>query len=230
MIRNILFDLDDTILDFKRAEREALIKTLLYFNIIPEEKILTRYSEINKAQWKLLEQGKITRDEVKLRRYVILFNEMKITQCSAHEATKYYEEQLGKGHFFIKDAEEVLKELSKNYRLYIVTNGSEQVQTGRIKSSGIEKYIDGVYNSEKIGCEKPGIEFFEKCFSHIPNFKHDETIIVGDSLSSDIQGGINSGIKTVWFNPDKYENRSDITPDYEISRLSELSELLENIF
>ena len=229
MIRNILLDLDDTILDFKVAEREALTKTLLHFNISPEEKILTRYSEINKQQWKLLEQGKITRDDVKIKRYEILFGEMKITQCSPREATKYYEEQLGKGHFFIKGAEEVLKNLSVNYRIYIVTNGSTKVQTGRIKSSGIEKYIDGVFNSEKVGCEKPGRKFFENCFSHIPNFKHDETIIVGDSLSSDIQGGINSGIKTVWFNAEKNENKTDIIPDYEISKLWDLLEVLKNI-
>lgn len=199
-IDTILFDLDDTILDFKKAERAALKKTLLELGIEPEERILQRYSEINQAQWKLLELGKLVRSEVKLRRYRLLFEEFGIKE-SAERAAKIYETQLGIGHYFVDGAEEMLLELSGKCRLYLVTNGTACVQKGRIASAGIGHYFQDIFISEEIGFNKPDREFFERCFAKIPDFRKENTIIVGDSLSSDILGGINAGIQTVWFNP-----------------------------
>ena len=230
MINNILFDLDDTIFDFHLAEKKALTKTLIHFNINPDKNILDRYSQINASQWKLLEQGKITREDVKIKRYEILFEENGIKQCTPQEATNYYEQQLSIGHFFIPEAQQVIKKLSAGYRLYIVTNGSKKVQQGRIKSSGIGKYLDNIFVSEEIGYEKPASEFFEKCFLQIPDFKKDETVIVGDSLSSDIKGGQNAGIKTIWFNRNNAQNGSDVIPDYEISSLSRIECILQQIY
>lgn len=228
MIKNILFDLDNTLLDFHLAERIALTKTLLHLGIEPKEEILVRYSEINSSQWKLLELGKLTREEVRVNRYKLLFQEIGVNRC-ASSATKYYENLLGIGHYFVSGAEELLRTLSNNYRLYIVSNGLTAVQQPRIKSACIAKYVEDIFISQMVGFNKPSIEFFNHCFKKIPEFRNDETMIVGDSLTSDIKGGKNAGIITVWFNPEDTENLSDIIPDYEIGRLLDLLSLLETI-
>ena len=225
-IRNILFDLDNTLLDFNQAERKALTRTLLQLGIPPEEATLKRYSQLNLAQWKLLEQGKITRSQVKIRRYQLLFDEMGV-DCSAEEAAQIYERFLGVGHYFIDGAEDLLESLFPDYRLYLVTNGSASVQKGRLQSAKIERFFRGIFISEEIGFDKPNKAFFDYCFSQIPDFERAETILVGDSLSSDIQGGKNAGIATVWFNPARLDKDPRILPDFEIQSLDELSDLLQ---
>ena len=227
-MKNILFDLDDTLLDFRLAEKTALTKTLLHLGIEPKEAILARYSELNVAQWKLLEKGKLTLEEVKVRRYEQLFDEIG-ADCCAEYATGCYENFLKVGHNFVDGAEQVLEALSKDYRLYIASNGSENVQRSRIESADIVKYLDGVFISQQSGFNKPHEGFFNYCFSKIPDFKKAETLIIGDSLSSDIKGGKNVGITTVWFNPHNINNSSDIVSDYEIRNLLDLIPLLENI-
>ncbi|MFW5649108.1 MAG: YjjG family noncanonical pyrimidine nucleotidase [Candidatus Alkaliphilus sp. MAG34] len=228
MIKNILFDLDNTLLDFHLAERIALTKTLLHLSIEPKEEILDRYSEINSSQWKLLELGKLTREEVRVNRYKLLFEEIGVDRC-ASSATKYYENLLGIGHYFISGAEELLKILSDSYRLYLVSNGLTAVQKPRIESACMAGYFKDIFISQMVGFNKPSVEFFDHCFRKIPEFKNNETMIVGDSLTSDIKGGKNAGITTVWFNPEDTENFSDVIPDYEIDRLLDLLPLLETI-
>lgn len=226
MIRDVFFDLDDTIFDFTKAERNALSATLRHFNVEPNEMILKRYSEINLSQWKLLEQGVLTREQIKTRRYELLFAEFNIN-LPPKSVTAYYESQLSHGHFFIEGAQEILKKLYPVYRLFLVSNGSEKVQKGRIESSKISKYFNRIFISEKIGYNKPDARFFAACFKEIPEFDAKKAIIVGDSLSSDIQGGIHAGIKTVWFNSKKTESKQ-IKPDFEISALSQLEAVLKN--
>ncbi|WP_410072819.1 YjjG family noncanonical pyrimidine nucleotidase [Anaerostipes sp.] len=228
MIDTLLFDLDNTLLDFDKAEANALTKALGEAGITVTDEMCNRYNKINLAQWKLLEQGILTREEVKLRRFQILFEEFAIDATEEEDVAGYYQRYLGQGHYFIEGAEEVLEELSKKYRIYLVTNGTLSVQTGRLESSGIKKYLQGVFISEEIGYNKPSKEYFEKCFSKIPDFKKENTMIIGDSLSSDIQGGINAGIKTIWFH-----RSQDLTedpqpkPDYEIKSLKSLLEMLK---
>ncbi len=228
MIDTILFDLDNTILDFDKAEEIALTKTFRELHINPTKQMMSRYSEINLAQWKLLEQGKITRDEVKTRRYSLLFQEFGI-ESSADQAEEIYEKDLGIGHYFLDGAEELLRDLHNQYHLYIVTNGTASVQRGRIKSAGLRNYCQDIFISEVIGFNKPRREYFDCCFAKIPEFCKDRCIIVGDSLTSDIQGGINAGIRTIWFNHDHIDNISDVHPDYTINSLNELQAVLHSL-
>lgn len=228
MIRNVLFDLDDTLFDFHKAEKIALTKTLVHFGIDPTEEILALYSTINAAHWKRLELGEISREEVKVGRYRELFKTIGV-ECDPVKATAYYESMLAIGHYFMPGAPELLEELYRKYRLYIVSNGTAKVQEGRIGSSGIAKYMDGIFVSQILGANKPDKQFFDICFAEIPDFSLSETVIIGDSLSSDIKGGINAGITTVWFNPKGIENDSDIKPDYTIKELSEVPGLLSQI-
>ena len=228
MIRNVLFDLDDTLFDFHKAEKIALTKTLVHFGIDPTEETLALYSAINAAHWKRLELGEISREEVKVGRYRELFKTIGV-ECDPVKATAYYESMLAIGHYFMPGAPELLEELYRKYRLYIVSNGTAKVQEGRIGSSGIAKYMDGIFISQILGANKPDKQFFDICFSEIPDFSLSETVIIGDSLSSDIKGGINAGIITVWFNPKGIENDNDIKPDYTIKELSEVPGLLSQI-
>ena len=228
MIRNVLFDLDDTLFDFHKAEKIALTKTLVHFGIDPTEETLALYSTINAAHWKRLELGEISREEVKVGRYRELFETIGV-ECDPVKATAYYESMLAIGHYFMPGAPELLEELYRKYRLYIVPNGTAKVQEGRIGSSGITKYMDGIFISQILGANKPDKQFFDICFAEIPDFLLSETVIIGDSLSSDIKGGINAGITTVWFNPKGIENDSDIKPDYTIKDLSEVPGLLSQI-
>lgn len=228
MVKTILFDLDNTLFDFTKAEGIALAKTLIHLGIEPEKRVLERYSVINLAQWKLLEQKKITRAELKIRRYKFLFDEFDF-QCSPEEAAKTYEEFLSMGHYFMPGAEELLENIYKKYNLYVITNGITKVQKGRIKSAGLKKYFKDIFISEEIGYDKPSAEYFEHCFEKIEDFKKEDAVIIGDSLSSDIQGGANTGVKTIWFNPEGVENNSAVKPDYEISNLKEIEKLLEKI-
>ena len=228
MIRNVLFDLDDTLFDFHKAEKIALTKTLVHFGIDPTEETLALYSTINAAHWKRLELGEISREEVKVGRYRELFKTIGV-ECDPVKATAYYESMLAIGHYFMPGAPELLEELYRKYRLYIVSNGTAKVQEGRIGSSGIAKYMDGIFISQVLGANKPDKQFFDICFAEIPDFSLSETVIIGDSLSSDIKGGINAGIITVWFNPKGIENDNDIKPDYTIKELSEVPGLLSQI-
>ena len=226
MIKTILFDLDDTLLDFHKSERAALEKTLRRLGIVPKEELLTRYSAINLAQWKLLEQEKITLPTLKVRRYQLLFEEFGIS-CSAEKAVEYYEAQLGMECDFVEGAKEVVKTLSGMYQLVIVSNGTAEVQRSRIKRAGLEPYLSGVFISQEIGYYKPHPAFFHCCFAQINGFCKAEAVLVGDSLSSDIKGGNGVGIKTIWYNPEGLENKSDIQPEFEIRTLSELVPLLK---
>ena len=228
MIRNILFDLDDTIFDFQMAEKIALKKTLQQLGVEPSDEIMLRYNIINKAQWLLLEEGKITREALKSRRFRLLFDEFG-ADASEFEAARLYGELLGIGHYYIEGAHELLEKLQGQYDLYIVSNGTTSVQKGRIASSDLEKHVKSIFISQEIGVNKPAKEFFDACFMQMENQDRNASVIIGDSLTSDIQGGINAGIVTIWFNPRAKENKTGIRPDYEIRSLDEIPALIEKI-
>ena len=147
------------------------------------------------------------------------------------EVQLLYERNLSMEHIFMRGAEDALSELRGlgKYRLYAATNGIERVQRRRIRESGVDAFFDGFFISECVGANKPSSEFFERCFAEIPDFDKDEAIIIGDSLTSDIKGGINAGILTCLFNPQKKKISGDIIPDYEIEALSEIVPLLERL-
>ena len=228
MIKTILLDLDDTILDFHKAEHIALSATLREIGIEPTEAVLKRYSEINRAHWKRLELGELTRPEVLHGRFTQLFCELGV-EGDCYEAQRIYEWKLGTGHYFLDGGQELLDTLYEKYDLYLASNGTDIVQTRRIASANIEHYFKDLFISQRLGFDKPMKEFFDRAFARIENFNPDETIIIGDSLTSDIKGGINAGIRTCWFNLHGINNESGIIPDYEVTTLAEIPALLERI-
>lgn len=228
MKKFVLLDMDDTILDFHKAERIALEKTLVMLGLEPSETVLSRYSEINAEQWRLLELGKLTREQVKERRYRLLFEEFCIDEDPV-KAARTYEHNLSIGHYFIDGAEEMLETLSREYELYLVSNGSTDIQMPRIASGNIARYFRGIFISEAIGHNKPSKAYFDAVFAVIPDFEKEKAVIVGDSLSSDIKGGKVAEITTIWFNPSGKLIEKEPFPDYVISKLSELPMLLARL-
>lgn len=225
MLTTVFLDLDDTILDFTRAEAEALRRALTEVDAPSDDGVLARYHEINAARWELLEEGVLTREQVLLGRFDILFQELGLRR-SAEEVCRRYEEYLGEGHWFVPGAEALLSALAPRYELYLASNGTAAVQHRRLESAGILPWFKGVFISQELGADKPSPAFFEKCFAAIPGFSRESAVMVGDSLTSDIRGGRDAGLRTCWFNPHQKPAREDIVPDYEFSALDQLPALL----
>ena len=220
-----MLDLDDTILDFHKAERIALSKTIRDFGVEPTEEVLNRYHHINKWHWEQLELGLMTREQVLVGRFAQLFRELEM-EVDAAACMKGYERNLSIGHYFLPGTEEAVKRLHEKYRLFLVSNGTATVQQGRLTSAGLYPYFEQVFISQEIGFNKPDKAYFDRCFERIPGFEPEKALMVGDSLTSDIKGGINAGLKTVWVNPE-HKSCGDIRPDYEIEGLCQLEALLE---
>lgn len=229
MVKDILFDLDDTLFDFHADERVALEKTFAELEIPLDDMVSVRYSEINQAQWKALELGEITREQVKLRRFELLFEEFGQKRELAEQAARLYQKHLAEDFHFMEGAKELLEKLQGNYRMFLVSNGTLSVQEGRLAKSGIESCFSGIFISEVLGAEKPGRRFFELAFAGIENFDPAQAVIAGDSLSSDIKGGKNAGVRTIWFNPKGLANISHVIPDYELRALKDLPGLLREL-
>ena len=228
MVEFLFLDLDDTILDFHKAERIAVSKSFRRFGIEPTEEVLARYKAINIAHWQMLERGELTRAEVLVNRFSALFEEYGVT-CDAAAVAADYEDNLSIGHFFLPGAQEAVENLSKKYRLYLASNGTAKVQAGRMTSADLYRFFEKVFVSEEIGHNKPSKDYFKAAFSQIPDFDSARAMIVGDSLTSDIQGGINAGIRTCWVNPRHLPANPQIPANYEIESLSQLEDLLETL-
>lgn len=225
----VLLDLDNTILDFTYAERRALSRTLRELGLPDKDAILRLYHEINREHWAMLERGEITRERLLVARYEALFAACGL-RADAQEAQRRYEGHLSEGHWFLPGAEALLERLQAGCRLFLCSNGNASVQAARIASADLEKCFEALFISESLGADKPSPLYFERCFARIPDFRREDAIILGDSLSSDVLGGRNAGIASCWFNPDREENRSGIVPDHEIHALEEFPPLLNALF
>ena len=224
MITTVLLDLDDTIFDFKCCERQALSGTLESFSVSYNDTFLQEYNTINDSMWKKLEKGEITRDELIVRRFELFFDKCGIVGIDAPVFARAYMEKLAQTGALLPDAEDLLTWLSKNYALYAVTNGLLETQLGRIRTAGIAKYFDDIFISQNVGYVKPSVKFFDYC-KEKTGFTLSETVLIGDSLTSDIRGGVEYGIFTIWFNPQGKENHI-VSPDAEVRSLREIPSLL----
>ena len=222
----VFLDLDDTILDFHRAEDVALRKTLTSFGLTPTDAMVARYSAINDACWKRLERGEMTRDEVLTKRFALFFDEMGVS-CDPEETWRRYEANIGEGGFLLAGARELLEELSETYDLYAVSNGTATIQDKRIARADIARYFKAIFISQRVGYNKPDKRFFDLCFAELPPFDKTRTAIIGDSLTSDICGGKNAGIPTIWYNPHNHMAEDNLRPDYEVSSLDMIPLVLE---
>ena len=221
----VLFDADATLFDFKKSEYYAVVDCLKFVGLPATNEVVKKYSEINDGYWKMLERKEVTKAELFVARWKTLI-EYYGFDFDAQTIADLYPTKLAEKGYLMDGAEEICKTLYGKVNLFIVTNGFARVQHGRFDESPIRKYFDGMFISEEVGAEKPSLEYFEKVFANIPNFDKAKTIIIGDSLTSDIKGGITAGIDTCWFNPQRKPVPEGMDITYTVNKLSEIEDII----
>lgn len=221
----LLFDADGTLFDFLRGEREALILACKKHGYELDESAVKEYSAINDSLWKALERGEIDKDTLRVKRFE-LFGESRGFSCDFRILSRDYTDKLSEQHFLIDGALETVHQLSDFCRMYIITNGIGYVQRNRFALSPIEKYFGELFISEEIGYEKPDIRYFEAVAAKIPDFDADKTLVIGDSLTSDMKGGIGAGLDCCYFNPSERPFTQEMGIKYSIRALCELNDIV----
>ena len=225
----LLFDLDHTLLDFDAAEDVALDFLLAEEGVEDIQAYKDYYVPMNKSLWKDLELKKITKNELVNTRFAKLFAHFGIEKDGAYLAERYQFFLSKQGQTF-PSVEDLLKKLiNQGYELYGATNGITFIQTGRLEQSGIAPFFKEIFISEQLHTQKPDAAFYEKIGARIPNFDKDHALMIGDSLSADIQGGNNAGIDTIWYNPHHLENKTQAQPTYEVDSYQALLEILDKL-
>jgi YjjG family noncanonical pyrimidine nucleotidase len=227
MYKLVIIDADGTLFDYNEAEKYALSESFRLFSYEGNFlEIRNHYKEINRNLWLELEKGNITKEKLRYERFYRLFKRYNLD----YDVTKFSDQylmKLGESNFLIDEAEEICKYLkNKGYRVVILTNGIKKVQVSRLEKSSIKEYIDNMLVSEEVGVNKPDPIIFDYLFKSMGHINKHDAIMIGDSLTADIQGGINYGIDTCWVNLDYIDNVTDINPTFEIHTLKELKTIL----
>lgn len=227
MITTLLWDMDETLLNFAAAERAAINALFQEFGFGEcSDAMLERYSKINRSYWERLERKELTKPEILVGRFRDFFEAEGLDSTVAAEFNEKYQLSLGDTIVFRDDSYNIVKSLRGKVKQYVVSNGTIAAQTKKLWLSGFGELMDGVFLSEDLGVEKPDILFFKKVFEKIHPEDKSQVMIVGDSLTSDIQGGNNAGIMTCWYNPEQKPYQGDLRIDHEIRDLHEVYDLI----
>lgn len=223
----LLWDIDGTILDFESAEKAA-IKTLFErFNLGEcSDEMIERYSKINRKYWQMLERGEMSKEKILVERFVEFFSKEGMDAGISDSFNREYQLALGDTIVFCDDAMDIIKEQKKEFEIVLVTNGTAVAQKKKLEKSGLQDIVNHIFISEIVGYEKPDINFFKKVISEVGINDLSEVLIIGDSLTSDIQGGYNAGIDTCWYNPKGIKNESSLYPTYIIQNLHDLDSIV----
>lgn len=228
MIKTLLWDVDGTLLDFSKAEEYGIRKCFEIFSLGEcTDEMLSRYSLINKKYWEMLECGELTKSQVLHDRFVEFFKTEGIEFNKIDEFNNKYQYCLGDKAFFCDNGLETVQSLKGKVKQYAVTNGTIVAQERKLRLSGLDKIFDDIFISDRIGFEKPSIEFFQAVQEKTGKFNHDEVMIIGDSLTSDIKGGNNADILCCWYNPHNAENKNNLRIDFEITDIAQVLRILE---
>ncbi len=223
--RIALFDADNTLLDFTRSEREALSECLRMRGLPCDDAVIARYSVINDDHWKLLEKGLTTRERLRIDRFAVFFREFGFN-CDPEDMADDYLNALCTKSYIMPGADALIDRLAGHCRMFIITNGVGIVQNQRFNVTPMASHFENVFISEEIGYSKPDRSFFDFVASSIPHFNPAEALVIGDSLSSDIQGGINAGIDTCWFNPHAKPAPIGMPIKYTVRTMNEIADIL----
>jgi YjjG family noncanonical pyrimidine nucleotidase len=217
----LLVDADGTLFDYDKAESTSLELTFKEFGFGYEPSHADTYRRINSAIWDLFEQGEISQERLRSKRFELLFEALQIEGDAEAFSTRYLR-NLAEGSELMEGAEEVVTALHGRVGMMIITNGLADVQRPRFARSAIGDCFADLVISEEVGAAKPHNRIFDIAFEKMQFPKQDEVLIIGDSLSSDIEGGNNYGIDTCWFNPQREPGNEEVEPTYEITALGEL--------
>ena len=221
----LLFDLDDTILDFGKAEEQAFFMTFENNGLNVSDGMFDKYKEINEVMWKNHEKGLASRDEIMIERYIKLFEIYKIKKNPVL-FNRNYLDNLSLGSFVVDGAVEFLEKIKSDCKIYAVTNGEEKTQKKRLKNSPVGKYFDKIVTSQQAGFNKPQKEFFDYAFNEFDLKNSKGVLLIGDSISADIKGAVNYGIDNCWFNFRNKTNDTDVIPNYEVKNFEELEKII----
>lgn len=223
----LLWDVDGTLLDFIAAEKAAVQTLFREFGLGEcTDEMVERYSRINKEYWERLERGELSKPEILVRRFADFFASEGLDASKAPEFNEQYQVRLGDTVVFCDDSYELLSSLRGRVKQYAVSNGMVVAQTRKLRRSGFDRLLDGVFLSEELGYEKPATEFFDRVFAAIGEPDRERVLIVGDSLTSDITGGNRAGIRTCWYNPKGEPNLTAAHADYEIRDLHGILDII----
>ena len=226
-IKAILWDIDNTLLDFLKAEREALGEAFRTHGLRrPTAEETERYSRINISWWERLERGEITRPQVMLGRFRDFFAALGLPPELAEPVARDYEHCLHHYAFYLPGAEALVRRLRGRWGQYVATNGTASVQHSKLGLCGLDRLLDGLFISEELGAEKPSAAFFDAVLAALPGLEPRELLMVGDSLTSDMRGAVNYGIHSCWFNPKGKAMTLETPPEFEIRRLEEVEDIL----
>lgn len=226
MYKYLLFDVDNTLLDFNEGERCALESVLAHFPLKFSDEVYKRYHQINDDLWKLLEVGKIEKQRLRVLRFEMLFDEFGFDGKEYGSViSPIFLEAMTEQAQIMEGAVEVLESVYKKYDLYIITNASAATQKKRLSKTPFEKYFKKYFISDDMGVHKPQKEYFEKVVSDIGSFDLGDYLVVGDSLTSDIKGAVDFGIDSCYFDP-KGVGSKEIKPTYTISKLTDLLKII----
>lgn len=228
MIKAILWDIDGTLLDFGAAERVAIRQCFASHDMGEcTDEMLNRYIVINRKYWEALERGELTKPEVLVGRFREFFQSEGLPVENAESFNAEYQVRLGDTVVFCDNGFELVQKYKNQLKQYAVTNGTKVAQDRKLKNSKLDTLFDGIFISDVLGVEKPNKEFFNLVFAAIGDYEKDEVLIVGDSLTSDMQGGKNAGILTCWYNPKGFMNDKKIDVDFEVGNLWEIEQILQ---
>lgn len=223
----LLFDLDHTLLDFDTAEDIALTQLLQEEGVVDIKAYKDYYVPMNKTLWKDLEQKKITKQKLVNTRFSRLFAHFGIEKDGVYLAERYQFYLAQQGQVYSGAMELLDNLIDRGYELYAATNGITTIQTGRLAQSGLAPYFNQIFISEQLQTQKPDALFYEKIGQQIAGFSKEKTLMIGDSLTADIQGGNNAGIDTIWYNPHHLENKTKAQPTYEVDSYQDLLDCLD---
>jgi len=225
-INVVLWDIDGTLLNFHIAEKTAIRALFQKFGLgICTEDMLQDYSRINAVYWKRLERGEMTKPQILTGRFETFFGKYGLDTGCVADFNAAYQLALGDTICFNPGGLEAVQALKGSVLQCAVTNGTRIAQRKKLTLSGLGDLFDGVCSSHAIGVETPNAAFFDAVWQAIGSYAREEVLIVGDSLTSDIQGGNNAGIKACWFNPHRSPAPADLRVDYDITELSEVPEI-----
>lgn len=222
-----MFDLDDTLLDFSKAEYNGIKQVMEKYDLDFSEQLYQEYHEINKKYWHMFENGLIDNEQVLSLRFEEFFNNHHI-KVDGSQVDHLYRSYLNNSAYTIAGAINLLNALKDDYDIYAATNGVYQTQCSRLDKAKMNDYFKKIFISEQIGYKKPDTQFFDYCFEQISDFDKSKTLMIGDSITSDIKGGYLAGIDTCWYNPHKDLNQLEIQPTYEVENYEQLYAILEN--
>lgn len=223
MIKAVFIDIDGTLLDFEACVEESMRLGLIERGIEYKEEMLVTFHRINNGLWKSLEKGELTFEELLKIRWAMVFKELGI-ELDGPEFEKYFRARLHESAIPMAGSYEMLEYLKGKYRLFAASNGPHEQQVQRIEKAEMRKYFEEIFTSGKIGAEKPSKEFFDYCYENVSGILPEECVMLGDSLTSDMKGGKNAGMKTVWLNLKNEEKPEWV--DFEIKSLDEVKEII----